>query len=96
MKTSLTVNDVVIPLNEFCQRYIGNILRSIVESLDSPGKKVNVYIDRNTLRFYSDDREVEIRKDFTRLLVESTLKGVLSPLKGIFWLEKVNISTWVE
>jgi hypothetical protein len=96
LRTALTVNDIVVPLNPFVQRYIGNVLRAIVASLDCPGTKVHVYIDRYEIKLYSDDKEVPLKKEFARLFIESTIKGVLSPLKGIFWLERVNIATWEE
>ena len=94
LRTSLLVNDVVIPLNPFIQKYIGNVIRAVVQSLDYPGRQVNVLIDRDDVRIFSDNTEVPIKKDFTRVLIESTIKGVLSPLKGIFWFERINIVTW--
>ncbi len=93
LKTLLVVNDAVIPLNGFTQRYMGTMLRGIAESLGFPGKKVNLYINPDELKIFSDETEVPIRKEFVRFLIESTVKGILSPLKGIFWLEKITIST---
>ncbi len=93
MKTNLVVNDTVVPLNPFTQRYIGNILKAITQSLGYEAKKVNLCIDQDDLRLYADDQEVPIKKEFVKLIVESTIKGVLSPLKGIFWLERVMISS---
>ncbi len=96
MRTSLLVNEAVIPLNPFLQRYLGNILRAMVHSLDCPGKKIHLQIDREGIKLFSDDFEVPIKKEFTKLLIESTVKGALSPLKGIFWFERINIVTWEE
>ncbi len=93
LKTTLVVNDTVIPLNHFTEQYIGNILKSISISLGYDAKKVNIYIDSDELRIYADECEVPVRKDFVRLIVESTIKGVLSPLKGVFWFERISICT---
>jgi len=93
LKTTLVVNDTVIPLNHFTEQYIGNILKSISSSLGFDAKKVNIYIEPEELRIYADDRKIPIRKDFVRLIVESTIRGVLSPMKGIFWLERISICT---
>lgn len=93
LKTTLVVNDTVIPLNDFVQTYIGNMLKAMVASLGFCANRVNLYIESGEIRLYADDQQVPIRKDFVRLLIESTIKGVLSPLKGIFWLERISIVT---
>jgi hypothetical protein len=93
LKTTLVVNDRVVPLNEFVQDYIGNILRAMVASLGFYANRINLYIESGEIRLYADDQQVPIRKDFVRLLIESTIKGVLSPLRGIFWLERIIIVT---
>ncbi|RMG73579.1 MAG: hypothetical protein D6710_03180 [Nitrospirae bacterium] len=96
LKTTLLVNDIVIPLNNFTQQYIGNILVGIAQSLGYSGKRINLYIEPSDLTLYTDDIQVPIRKEFVRLLIESTIKGVLSPLKGIFWFQRITISTEKE
>lgn len=96
MKTTLLVNDMIIPLNEFTQQYIGKILVGIAESLDHKGRRINLYIEPSGLTLFADDNQVPIKKDFVRLLIESTIKGVLSPLKGIFWLQRITIITEKE
>ncbi len=93
LKTTLFVNDMVVPLNEFTQQYIGKVLAGIADSLGYNGRRINLYIEPAGLTLFADDNEIPIRKDFVRLLIESTIKGVLSPLKGIFWLERITIST---
>ncbi len=96
MKTTLFVNDMIVPLNEFTQQYIGKVLVGIAESLGYKGSRINLYIEPSALALFADDNQIPIRKDFVRLLIESTLKGLLSPLKGIFWLERITISTEEE
>ncbi len=93
LRTCLVVNDHVIPLNEFTQLYIRNVLRAITASLGYESKKVHLYIESGDIKLFADDRLVPIRKEFVKLLIESTIKGVLSPLKGIFWLERISIVT---
>ncbi|NOX21340.1 MAG: hypothetical protein GXO99_08850 [Nitrospirae bacterium] len=93
MKTNLVVNDTIVPLNPFTQRYIGNILKAITLSLGYEARKVNLCIDQDDLRLYADDQEVPIKKEFVKLIIESTIKGILSPLKGIFLLERILISS---
>ena len=94
LKTQLLVNDMVIPLNDFTQLYIGNILRGIATSLGCWGKKISMDIDPQGLNLYSEDTDVQIRKkEFAREIVESTVKGMLSPLHGVVWLGKVTIIT---
>jgi len=91
LKTSIIVNDNPIPLNRFTQNYIGNILRAILLSLGHVSKDIIIAIDQKGLCIYTEKGDVPILKDFARMLVESTIKGMLSPLKGVFWLERIRI-----
>jgi len=84
---------MVVPLNDFTQTYIGNVLRGIAVSLGCPGAKVSLDIDSKAVVLNSENRDLQIGKDFTRAIVESTVKGMLSPLDGVVWLEKVTITT---
>lgn len=44
LKTQLLVNDASVPLNEFTQSYIGNILKGIVRAFRGERKeRVNLY-----------------------------------------------------
>lgn len=92
LKTNLIVNDYAIPLNDFTQNYIGNILRGIVLSLGYNSKNVTINIGDSELNISTDNGKLHIIKDFVRLLIESTIKGVLSPLKGVIWSKKIIIS----
>ncbi len=92
-KTGLLVNDYVIPLNRFTQNYIGNILRAIAHSLGHDGREFSLYIDGEEVRIYSDNGEIPIVRPFARDILTSTIKGVLSPLKGIFWLQRISINS---
>lgn len=93
LKTDVIVNDTIVPLNEFTQNYIGNVLRSIVASLGHSSKDVAVHIDNTGLSIYTEAGELPLLKDFARLLVESTVKGLISPLKGVFWLQNLSVMT---
>lgn len=93
LKTDVIVNDTIIPLNEFTQNYIGNVLRSIVESIGHASKDVAVHIDGGDLSIYTEKGELPLLKDFARQLVESTVKGMVSPLRGVFWFQSLIVST---
>lgn len=95
MKTVLLVNDYIVPLNEFIQNYIGNVLRGIVLSLGYDSKDITVHVDHEGLRILTENGEIPIVKDFAKSLIESTIKGVLSPLNGVFWLERITIASMV-
>lgn len=92
MQTILLVNDQVIPLNDFTQKYLGNVIRGIVTALDQDSQEIRIYIDDSGLRIYTETGEVPLVKDFPKIIIESTIKGALSPLKGIFWFGRVSIS----
>lgn len=93
LKTSLMVNNHVIPLNDFMQGYIANILCAIANSFGISPNSVTVCVDSEDFHIYTEKGEIDISKrDFVKQLIESTVKGMLSPLKGIFWLQKITIT----
>lgn len=93
MKTQLLINDIIIPLSEFSQIYLGYILRAIAASLGYSGKKFSINIDDDGCILHSDDLDVAIDDEFRNEIVKGTIRGMLSSLKGIFWYEKVTITT---
>ncbi len=93
LKTQLLVNEMVIPLNDFAQQYIGNVLKGIAKSLGCSGGDVSFNLDRDGLNLYSEDKNIALETDFSRDIVESTVKGMLSPIRGVIWIEKVMITT---
>ena len=93
LKTELLVNDMVIPLNNFTQQYIGNILKGIALSLGCTGEKVSIDFDSHGLNFYSGDNDIQIKKAFPSAIIINTVKGMLTPLKGVVWADKVMITT---
>ena len=93
MKTQLLVNDIVIPLNDFTQMYIGNILRGIATSLGYSGNSFSIRLDREGCVLHSEDSDVEIDNEFYNDIVKGTVRGMLSSLQGVFWHEKVTIIT---
>ena len=59
LKTELIINNRNIPLNDFTQRYIGNILKSIAMSLGGESAKVVVNIeDRKSTRLNSSHTDI--------------------------------------
>ncbi len=92
MQTTLLVNDQVIPLNDFTQKYLGNVIRGIVLALGQDSQDIRIYIDDSGLRLYSEVGELPLLRDFPKIIIESTIKGMLSPLKGIFWFGRISIS----
>ncbi|TAN45155.1 MAG: hypothetical protein EPN22_03940 [Nitrospirae bacterium] len=93
MKTSLRVNSSDIPLNVFTQEYIANVLFGIVRSFGPDAKEINLIIDAGILSIGTDRGPLKLRKDFSRQLIHNTIKGMLSPLKGVLWLENITISS---
>ncbi len=91
-RTDLMVNDYVVPLNNFIKNYIGAILFGIVSVLGATPQEVVIVMDEmRAIKIYADDKEIEVRKRFVRDIVGSTVRGIVSPLKGVFLLDKVII-----
>ncbi len=93
LKTTLMVNDIVIPLNDFTQAFLGNVLRGMAQSLGNKSNDIGFDIDVNDLTLYSDDKNIEIKDETTRLMMVSTVRGMLSSIKGVVWLERVTLTT---
>jgi len=90
--TRLSCNDQEIPLNGFTQRYIANMIIGIARSFGDLSQDLSVYINDDELRVESSRGQLNIEKDFAKELIQSTIKGILSPLKGIFWRQKIKIT----
>lgn len=84
---------MVIPLNDFAQTYIGNILKGIVTSLGQEAGNISVDIVPDGLNIYNGDSEVPVNKEYMRSIIEQTIKGMLKPINGVYWLNKVTITT---
>ncbi|HAK88940.1 MAG: hypothetical protein A2077_04190 [Nitrospirae bacterium GWC2_46_6] len=94
MKTCILVNsNIVVPLNDFTQSYIANVLCAIANSLGIESKYITVCMERNELRIHTEDGEVETVKKFAKEWIESTIKGMLSPLKGVLCIREVVITS---
>ena len=92
LTTCLTVNSVAVPLNDFTQNYIANVLSAVVRSFGVESTKVTISIDCETLHILTENGDIDLaERDFARQLVMNTLKGVLLPLKRVFWLQKIDI-----
>lgn len=93
LKTTLMVNDIVVPLNDFTQAFLGNVLKGMALSFGSGSNDVGINIISNVPTLYSDDRNIEINDESTRLMMVSTVRGMLSSIKGVVWLEKITLTT---
>lgn len=93
LKTTLMVNDIVIPLNDLTQAFLGNVLRGMAVSLGGNSNDVGININFNEPTMYSDDRNIEIYDEYMRSMTVSTVRGMLSSIKGVVWLEKVTLTT---
>lgn len=92
LKTNIIVNGNEVFLNEFTQNYIGNVLSGIVLSFGYTSDVITAQVDEAGLKLYTEKGEIPLIKEFSKSFVESTIKGMLSPLKGIFWLQNIIIT----
>lgn len=92
MNANLTVNDMVIPLNNFTQEYMGNIVRGIVTSLGARGRNIQLLINKEALLIVADCEEVAIRGEFAYYLIKSTVKGMLSSFEDIPLFETISMT----
>ena len=93
MKTQVLVNNMVIPLDDFTQRYIGSVLRGIATSLGLPGSGISLELDPGGLNLFSEEANIPVTTEFARNIVESTIRGMLSPIEGVVWVERITINT---
>lgn len=92
MKTELVCNGHSVRLNNFTQRYIAAIAAAIAASLGRETDEVVLIIGENGVSVNCDGKPLKMEKDFAGNLILNTVKGMLSPLKGIFWGGDINIT----
>ena len=92
MKTSLTVNNNIVPLNDFTQNYIASVLCAIAHTFGDDSRTVTMRIEPEEFHIYTENGELDVKKDFAKMPTESTIKGILSPLKGVFWSQNITIA----
>ncbi|MDO8747306.1 MAG: hypothetical protein Q7J70_06570 [Thermodesulfovibrionales bacterium] len=92
MKTSLVVNNNSLPFKDLTQNYIASVLCAIAHSLGDDSRNVTTRSEPEDFHAYTDSGELNIKKGFTMMLIESTIKDLLSPLKGVFWSQNIAIA----
>ena len=92
MNTLLTINDTAIPLNNFTQEYMGNIVRGIVTSLGVNGSNIQLLINREVLLIMADCEDVTIREEAAHYMIKSTVKEMLSSFKDIPSVETISMT----
>ncbi|MBF0328418.1 MAG: hypothetical protein HQL10_04620 [Nitrospirae bacterium] len=92
IKTVLICKGNQIPLNAFTQKYIANVVMAVAKSFGDISNFVTVHIDENFAGIYSNGNKIVIEREFAKQLVQNTVKGLLSPLKGIFWDQEITIT----
>jgi len=88
------VNKRPVFLNDFAQNYIAHILFGISHVLGERPSIVTVLMDERDINIYSDGNQLSFERDFAKQLIESTLMGMLSPLKGIVLLKEISIISY--
>lgn len=91
LQTTIFVADTVIPLNRFTHVYIGNEVRGMVLALGQDAKDITIHIKGSDIKIITEKGEVTLRTEFANKIVEGSLKGILSPLKGIDWNKQITI-----
>lgn len=92
LKTELLCNNHSVKLNNFTQKYIADIVASIAKSLGSEPEEVILIVGENGVSVKCDDKQLKMEKDFVGNLILNTVKGMLSPLKGILWGRDIIIT----
>ncbi|MDI6744355.1 MAG: hypothetical protein QMD07_03145 [Thermodesulfovibrionales bacterium] len=85
------MNNNIVPLNDFTQNYIASVLCAIAHTFGDDSRNVTMHIEPEEFHIYTENGELDIKKVFAKGLVESTVKGILSPLKGVFWSQNITI-----
>lgn len=87
------VNNNIVHLNDFTQNYIASVLCAIAQAFGDDSRNVTMRIEPEEIHIYTENGELDIKKDFAKGLIESTVKGILSPLKGVFWSQNITITS---
>ena len=83
-KVSLTVNNKPIPIEDFVQQFIGNVITGMVTELKGPGEVKNIHlsIERDIVDIKLGDASLSINP-FVSRLIKNTVLGMVATLKGV-------------
>ena len=88
----LTVNEEPVQTDYFVAGYIDHVISGIVESLENTGpiKDLNLSIKNNKVILDLNGSELPLN-EFVNKIIIGTLIGMISTLKGVNTIEKLNI-----
>ena len=92
-KVNLSVNDVPIELDYFVQGFLDHVLGGMVAALKESGeiKSLDVSILGDTVTINLNSAVVLINP-FVNRITRNTIVGMVSSLKGVSSIDRVNIS----
>lgn len=92
-EVSLSVNDIPIQIEYFVQRFIGNTIAGMLDTLDGTGEieTLELSVDRDEVTINLNNALVPINP-FVSEIIRNTITGMVSSLKGVSEINKVNIN----
>ena len=84
------MNNNIVPLNDFTQNYIASVLCAIAHTFGDDSRNVTMHIEPEEFHIYTENGELDIKR-FCEGINREYRKGILSPLKGVFWSQNITI-----
>jgi hydrogenase maturation factor len=89
---SLSVNNALIEMDYFVQRFVDHTVGGIVSSLQGVAdvSDIEVKIEGSDVSIFVNGGDVPLN-DFVAAIVSNTVRGMVSSLKGVESTEKIRI-----
>lgn len=93
MKAMIFVNHEPVPLGEFQETFLCNVVEGIISSLGyDSGNNIYMHINGKKMSIVVDKNCIPLKSDTVQLIIKCTVLGMLSPIEGIPFFDTVDIS----
>lgn len=93
MKVKIYVNDDEIPKEGYNEEFVLGVIEGVVKGIGgSPSREIYMHINGKKMSVVIDNEYLPLRDDRIKLMIKSTVLGMLSSVETIPFFDTVDIS----
>jgi hypothetical protein len=97
MKLKIFVNDDEISPGRYNDKFVCNVIEGIIRSVgSSPEKEIFMHINGKKMSVVVDNEYIPLRDDKIKVMIKSTVLGMLSSVDAIPFFDTVDISITLD